>query len=101
MSEVAKRLAHAYPSVLTVDAHGQLVWRDGTVVDILGPSRVSTSEASVPDWIRSESVWLQSQDLRAIFRDSYQPDQLGAAREKAEPAGDPGRARPARFFKRL
>lgn len=88
--EAARRLHTAYPDTIMAAHEDHIVWRDGTIMPIA---------AEKPHAAGTDPI-LDSPDLRAIFQWTYE----GGSRlptTEAPPAGDPGRARPRRFFDKL
>lgn len=86
-NEAGRRLLAAYPDQLAAVEGSDLVWRDGT--------RMRLDDGSPS---KSYEAWLQSPDLKDMFRFAY------PAGMEATPPGpdfDPGRARNGTFFRKM
>lgn len=89
-AEAARRLQAAYPDAIREAFSDHIVWRDGTVMPIA---------ADPPQGPNSDPI-LDSEDLRAIFQWPYHGGAV-LPTSSAPPLGDPGRARPRRFFDKV
>lgn len=85
----ARRLRAAYPDAIAEAHADHIVWRDGTIMPVA---------ADAPP--TGDDPVLDSEDLRAIFQWPY-PTGAVMPTTTAPPSGDPGRARPRRFFDKL
>ncbi len=82
-----ERLVRAYPEHLSQFGEGQLIWRDGTAmaVDDGGGAKAHRD-------------WLSGPDIDDMMRYSYA---IGRPTGPPEFEHDPGRARPAAFFRKM